>query len=272
MNLFQFDHVVHVVNKPEKAIAELAKYQLHAMEGGRHTGLGTYNTLSYFDLSYIEFLGTYDRELVKNSEHLPHSLIGNIAKDNFTEGLARVALRTTNIAGVAAHFKAMGLDVYGPITMSRMRPDGSELNWRLLFAGEDGSDKLALPFIIEWQEDDETRRADQTARGIIGQQPEGTSFDGVVFAVENADRTAAKWSRILQADMGKSTHDELLEANVATVSMPGGTLYFAQPITATSPLRHYLSERGEMPYAIKIAGNNAEQAVSIEQALYLLGQ
>ena len=54
---FTFDHLVWFYKNPEYAINPLSAKGIHAVKGGRHESWGTYNSLSYFDLSYIEFLG-----------------------------------------------------------------------------------------------------------------------------------------------------------------------------------------------------------------------
>ncbi|EIJ78482.1 hypothetical protein PB1_13029 [Bacillus methanolicus PB1] len=89
---FAFDHLVHFVEEPEEAIAILKENGIYAVEGGVHENCGTYNALSYFDLSYIEFLSTYDRKLVEQTEHPKHSLMETVVNDRFTEGFSRVAI------------------------------------------------------------------------------------------------------------------------------------------------------------------------------------
>ena len=48
------------VNQPEAAIEIFAGQQLRAAVGRRHPGWGTRNALSYFGLTYIEFLAISD--------------------------------------------------------------------------------------------------------------------------------------------------------------------------------------------------------------------
>ena len=60
MATLQWDHAVQFVNQPEAAIEIFAGQQLRAVAGGRHPGWGTRNALSYFGLTYIEFLAISD--------------------------------------------------------------------------------------------------------------------------------------------------------------------------------------------------------------------
>ena len=51
-----FDHLVHAVNcTPEEAAKQMQERGFHTALGGEHTTWGTWNSLCYFDLSYIEF-------------------------------------------------------------------------------------------------------------------------------------------------------------------------------------------------------------------------
>ena len=60
MATLQWDHAVQFVNQPEAAIEIFAGQQLWAVAGGHHPGWGTRNALSYFGLTYIEFLAIAD--------------------------------------------------------------------------------------------------------------------------------------------------------------------------------------------------------------------
>jgi hypothetical protein len=60
MTTLKWDHAVQFVNQPDEAIATFAGQGLNAFAGGRHPGWGTWNALSYFGLTYIEFLAIYD--------------------------------------------------------------------------------------------------------------------------------------------------------------------------------------------------------------------
>ena len=49
------------------------------MVGGHD--VGTYNTLSYFDLSYIEQIAIYDRDLFEQAAQYPYSLHYTFKRD-----------------------------------------------------------------------------------------------------------------------------------------------------------------------------------------------
>lgn len=266
MSKFQFDHVVHYLNKPEGIIPTLEKEGLHAVEGGRHEGRGTYNALSYFDLSYIEFLGAYDEELVENSDPHHHSMVETIIEKGFAENIVRFAARTTNIEAAAEHFKQLGATVNGPFPMFRKRPDGSVISWQLLYVGEE-NDSLKLPFIIQWDDHDEKRRKEQIEHGVIGKQLPTTHFEGVTFAVKNAQETAEKWSKYLELPIKIQYEDALLNAKVVVLDLPGGELQFAEPV-GEGIVKTTLETEGEVPLQINFKGFENERVVEIQHARY----
>lgn len=260
MTTFQFDHIVHFVDKPEEVIEELKKAKIHAVEGGAHENKGTYNALSYFDLSYIEYLGTYDRSLVVQLGSPRHGLTETLLKKNFEEGLVRFSIRTTDIEGVAKHLQEQELTVVGPEPLYRKRPDGSIISWKLLFVGEENN-SLKLPFIIQWDDDDDKRRLEQIEHGVIGKQPENLKFAGVTFAVVDAEYTAKKWSKYLGLELEKAYVDSDLNAYVYVLTLPGGDLFFTSPIGA-GVVADVLKKRGESPFQVNLSG--AEEARTFE--------
>ncbi|MNO63714.1 hypothetical protein D3C76_544260 [compost metagenome] len=101
MATMKWDHLVHYVNDLSKPIASFEDHGLVAFKGGSHKDWGTYNALSYFGLTYIEFLGIENLELAKATEH------NRVVKDAVKvlpehEILSRVVIRTDNIEEVAA--------------------------------------------------------------------------------------------------------------------------------------------------------------------------
>lgn len=255
-----FDHLVHFVDEPKEVIKPLQSQGIHAVEGGVHEGRGTYNALSYFDLSYIEYLGTYDRALVAETEHLHHSLIETVVNNDFKEGFVRFAARTSDIERVAERLKEQGLSVNGPVPMYRKRPDGSIINWQLLYVGEENN-ALQLPFIIQWDDNDDKRRKEQVEKGVIGNQPEKLDFAGVTFAVIDAEKTARKWSRYLGLEVAEAYVDQELNAIVQVLTLAGGDLYFASPI-GDGVVAKVITERGECPFQVNFSG--AKEPVTLE--------
>lgn len=249
---FIFDHLVHFVEDPKRAIEGLKERGIYAVEGGVHENRGTYNALSYFDLSYIEFLSTYDRALVEQTEHLKYSLPESIVQDQFVEGFTRFAVRSTDIEGDAKRFIEKGLIVNGPIPYSRKRPDGSVIEWQLLFIGDE-SNSLHLPFIIQWKDSDDVRRNEQIEKKVIVQHPAEVSFFHVMFAVRNLRESVDKWSELLDLKVSKEYVDESLQANCQTLELPGGHIVLCSPI-GDGIVSEFLEKRGEKPFQVNFSG------------------
>jgi len=267
MSLFQFDHFIHHVESPEKAKEALQSLGLHAVEGGRHEHHGTYNSLSYFGLSYIELIGVFDRSLVEDQAEFDHSLRATIVQSNYKEGGARIALRSKDLQKDAERFKKLGLEVVGPTPLSRTRPDGSVLSWKLLFVGEKGI-YPELPFFIEWEESDEERLNDLKERGTIDKHPIGdVTLKSVGIATKNISTVVEKWSKYLQLEIGESYVDESLNAKVQTLHLEGGNIVFYEPL-GEGKVQEIIESHGEKPFLIEFNNKKENKDVEVFGAIY----
>lgn len=142
--MLAFDHVVFVVR--DLAAAARSIYEMHGLAsvaGGTHPGHGTGNIVVPLGPSYVELLAVVDPDEAAGSP------LGRWVAERVDrgEGPAALCLRTEDIAVPA---NRLGLE---PVAMTRRKPDGSELAWRL--AGLDRMLEDGYPFFIEWQSDDE---------------------------------------------------------------------------------------------------------------------
>jgi len=265
---FQFDHFIHVVNSPEKAIEQFTSVGLHAVSGGRHENHGTYNALTYFNsLSYVELLGIFDRSLVEKASEQKHSLRDTIVRNDYKEGTTRIAFRTKNIVGVAKTFKEAGLEVFGPIDFSRKRPDGGLVTWKLLFAGKEGQ-YPELPFFIQWDETDEERLASLSEQGTIGDHAIGrTKLLSVGITCKNIEATVKKWSRLLQHRVGESFIDDSLNAKAQTLIVPGGNINFYEPL-GDGKVQEVLDNHGEKPFLLEIENEQKNEDIKLFDVIY----
>lgn len=193
----EWDHTVHYVNDLDAAIAGFGSLGLRAFRGGSHTTWGTHNALSYFGLTYHEFLAIEDRGLVDAMDR--SNLVVHDAAQLLPahQRLHRVALRTNDIAGVLGAWKALGLDV-GPVVDGRRRnQQGQWIEWKMATVGGD-IQGVPLPFVIQWTQDDGVRRDQLTAAGVIQPHPVGpVVLDRGVFAVADPQGAARAWGRLL---------------------------------------------------------------------------
>lgn len=262
----QFDHFVHLTPDPIEAAKQFQQIGLHAVEGGKHENLGTYNTLSYFDLSYVELIGIFNEQLVTEASSVKYSLRDTFVENRLQNGPQRIALRSNDLEKLAKHFKEKGLEVNGPTDFSRKRPDGSLVTWKLLFAGSP-NESLHLPFFIEWDEKDDERREDLKNRGVIQEHPLGDiQVDGAAFAVSNVEKIANLWSDLLNLPKGESYEDLQWNAKAQRLTLKGGDIIFYEPL-GKGLVEDVLREQGESLFALQLKGAN-QKTEKIYNAYY----
>ncbi|WP_053217429.1 VOC family protein [Virgibacillus senegalensis] len=139
----------HMIIGCEDAKAKSKESHLFAMEDGTHDQWGTYNYLGYLQNScYVEWLSPFDLEKAKQADN---PLIGDLLKhlNKPSAGNAmQFALRTDNMDKFIEHFHRHSIPYTGPLPGSRIKKDGTMLQWRMLFPTGDAV--LHLPFLIEW--------------------------------------------------------------------------------------------------------------------------
>lgn len=251
-----FDHLVHFTNNPEAALLKFKEIGLHAKLGGRHEHLGTYNVLSYFGLSYIEFIGIFDKNLVDKSIGVKHSLPDSFMKNNFAEGPLRIALRSCDIQADAKRFRELGLEVTGPVNLTRTQPDGKVLSWSLLFIGA-VDQTIELPFLIQWDDSDEERIEELTKKGFLDQHSSGNVvIDSVGYAVKNVEEAAKLWGELFQFKLGSAFIDDELNAKGIPLLVPGGNIHFYEPI-GEGIVKNTLDHKGEGLFTLQFKGASA---------------
>lgn len=202
--MYWLDHIVHFVKEPKSMAEKTRELGLHTVEGGKHEMWGTYNALCYFGLSYIEFIGVFDKELLEQSAEIPFTLHASYKKRNEQDGLTRIALRTNSIEEDAVKLRERGYEVIGPDSFSRVRPDGSVLTWKLLHFGKKDS-PFEFPFLIQWDGSDEERYNDLAKNGTIQKHPIGeVSIKEISFTVTDL-KWAEEWADLFQHEIVEST-------------------------------------------------------------------
>lgn len=239
-----FDHLVWFSKQPETAIQTLKQLGIHAAPGGRHETWGTYNSLAYFGLSYIEFLGIENLSIAKQHEEnrLVNQIVEQLAFEH-REGPATIAIRTDNMESLTDKLKAEGLTIYGPLPGERVRVDGEVIRWKLLFV-ENQSSGLKLPFFIQWEKSDEERDAQLKDQSL-------QKFESVVFVVQQLENTIATWSKLFNLRTSNVFFDSSLNTRCQTLELHGTNLVFCSPI-GTGIAEKVLTERGEGPFLVNL--------------------
>ncbi|WP_437890666.1 VOC family protein [Phytobacter sp. V91] len=196
MTTLKWDHAVQFVNQPEEAIATFAGQRLNALAGGRHPGWGTWNALSYFGLTYIEFLAIYDHaELASaQSDFLLSRDAAQLLPEN--QALHRVALRTDDVEQTHAELRSKGLQVSPIVDGKRNDPQGNVISWRI-FTIDGSFSGLPYPFVLQWGEDDNARLARLRAQRLDQPHAAGeVSLQSAIFEVQDPQAARAHWSAL----------------------------------------------------------------------------
>ncbi|AHF79095.1 hypothetical protein Sant_P0048 (plasmid) [Sodalis praecaptivus] len=196
MATLTWDHVVHYVNNLDEAIAAFSANQLMAFAGGAHPGWGTHNALSYFGLTYIEFLSIRDRQEVDRAKHdaLLARDIAALLPDQ--QILYRIALRSDNIDATYRSLQQHGLSLSPIQAGKRHDAQGNLIEWRM-FTLDGEYQGVAYPIIIQWGEPDEQRLRTLRQRGIDRPHPAGrVSLFSVSLQVTRPQDVSRHWQKL----------------------------------------------------------------------------
>jgi hypothetical protein len=138
--VLEIDHVIIVVGDLDAAAARFEReHGLASVAGGRHPGHGTANRIIPLRDTYLELVAVVDDSEASASPFGSY-IQARLAESG--EGPVALCLRTDDIAAIAERNGERAF------RMSRTRPDGVELSWRLVAL--DAALELGLPFFIEW--------------------------------------------------------------------------------------------------------------------------
>ncbi|WP_078428390.1 VOC family protein [Alkalihalobacterium alkalinitrilicum] len=238
------DHIVHFTD-PKLAMNCMKKYGLHVVHGGNHIKWGTYNTLCYFDLTYIEWMGINDISKAGKVDDI--GIIKQVYLErNQGDHLISFAMRTSNIEKLSLQLTKKGLKVRGPFIGERILSDGSQIKWKMLFIDNDFQ-TLPLPFFIEWEESDNERRVALRNRNLIAPHKLGDdlycSFIG--FAVNDLEKTVERWQNVFNLEASETFNSSSLNARCQKLFLNGGDLMFCEPVNKgrVSEVLHHYGER-----------------------------
>ncbi|MDM5155361.1 VOC family protein [Bacillus sp. DX1.1] len=263
-----FDHLVHVIQgTPIEAVKRMKSLGFHVLEGGEHTNWGTWNSLSYFDLAYIEFLAVQNENKAKQADN--PLVLQAIDKLMDGEGMLQIAVRTDRIEELAATFVEKGLHITGPIEGKRIRKDGHLIEWKMLFVNQEENGPR-FPFFIQWEESDESRRIDLQQVGVITPHDNQVKeIQTVYYAVNNVRETTAKWKDILQVQVNPVEIHKEWNALCQSISLENMKVQFCEP-KGEGLVQESLKQCGELPFAIEFKGEHERKnAYQIFGSMYI---
>ncbi|WP_406413224.1 VOC family protein [Streptomyces sp. NBC_01614] len=139
------DHLVLVTPDLSATVADFARRTgVTPAPGGVHVGLGTRNYLvSLGDMSYLEIIGPDPEQSAPGAPH-PFAVDALAVPRTVTW-----AISPPDLDAAIAGARAQGYDPGPAQSMSRLRPDGTLLEWRLT-DGDDAHPSGLVPFLIDW--------------------------------------------------------------------------------------------------------------------------
>jgi len=219
------DHVVIVVADLDEAVRRYEALGFAVTPGGRHS-TGTHNALIGLAGGYIELLAF----LQPNPAHrwAPALQRGG--------GLVDVCVSSDNLAEEIARFEAAGVALEPPRAMSRTKPDGSEIQWRLSIPK--GRVAGTVPFLIEDLTPIKRRRPPQRAHAN-----KVTRIRSIQFVTGDDTAARALVGKLLPGPQTKIV-DAALRAHGTRYSLGDAGFDILVPDSPSSPLTDWLAERG----------------------------
>lgn len=179
--LKRVDHLVYATPDLERGIEEIEQLTgLRAVYGGRHPGRGTCNALlALGPASYLEIMApdpeqaTLERPRAFGIDDLTHSR------------LAGWCAKATELEQLRAEAVLRGVPLGEVLSMTRRRPDGVTLAWRLTDLAVTVAGGI-VPFFIDWG--DSSHPASNAPTGLTlvdlrAEHPEAQRVQGMLHAV-----------------------------------------------------------------------------------------
>ena len=178
------DHVVILVEDLGASMERYGALGFTVERGGQHPGAGTENALiPLADGAYLELLAVRDR-LLAARHRLWQRADGRIRAPGEFGGFM---VGTDHLDQDATRLQLAGVTLAEQRAGSRLRPDGEQVRWRLVFP-----ERRELPALIE----DETPRAARVPAPVRGMCL-GTRLDEVAIMVPDVRDSAAVYARLL---------------------------------------------------------------------------
>ena len=216
MTSLVWDHVVHYVNNLQQAIDIFEAHGIAAHRGGNHPDWGTYNALSHFDLTYVEFLGIRDHaelDAISSWQVVSRDAGRFLPRQQV---LSRLALRTDDIDAVASSLHIQKIATSPILEGRRYDTEGNLIEWKMLTIDGDFQGVL-YPFVIQWQQSDDARRASLSAKKLL--QPnaaKGLTLTQAVIETEAPEALAEHWAALLDLPLSGDEYGPRLTLPNAT--------------------------------------------------------
>ncbi|MCW2478540.1 VOC family protein [Candidatus Symbiopectobacterium sp. NZEC135] len=220
MATLRWDHAVHYVNHLDDAVTTFTDNQLVAFPGGAHPGWGTHNALSYFGLTYLEFLSIRDAHELEQAQDF---LLSQDAKRLLPEQqvLYRVALRSDDIDATHQALRDQGLALSPIVEGKRHDKQGNLIEWRIFTISGDFQG-VPYPFVLQWKTNDAARLDFLRTHNIDRPHPVGQArLQAAVFTVQHPEQVARHWQKLFSFSASEHTPTTLYIGEQQFIFQPG---------------------------------------------------
>ncbi len=242
--LSSIDHIVILVHDLEAAVRDYTSLGFTVVPGGEHADARSRNALIAFqDGSYIELIA-FTNNIVPQSHgfYRPHG----------QEGLITYALLPTNIEADVESARQRGLDLEGPRSGGRLRPDGQRVEWQSAWPSTHD-----LPFLCG----DITPRDLRVPSGDARKHSNrATGISALGIVVSDIEKSKQRYSALLGPEKVPDDIQQAHDRKETAFHIGKALVVLAQPIGAGDP-KEQLQKRGEGPYLLVL---NAEPDIRPE--------
>jgi len=241
--LLRIDHVTIAGRRLEPLRQAFTAAGLEPEYGGPHSNGITHMALVGFDDgSYLELIST-----LQPGQTSPW-WDRHIAQDG---GPCGWAVQVGDIRQEAKNAFAQGVAVAGPALHQRRKPDGTRIEWEMVFLGNSDPGST-LPFLIA----DRTPRRLRVSPSPSVADSELVGVQTVVLGVNSLVAGVEQFKRLFGWSMLQVTEDAVFGARMAR--FPGQPFVLAEPMQKGSWLSRRLEELGESPCACLLASTRLD--------------
>ena len=155
-NSLPLDHLVLLARELDRAVDDLEqRLGVRAAVGGRHPAFGTHNALlSLGEVCYLEIIAIDPHadptQIRRRWPFIPRGWPWHPrGEDEPSCRLVNFAARSANVEQHVEAARSRGFDPGEIMSMSREKPDGTRLGWKLALRSEPAFDGV-VPFLIDW--------------------------------------------------------------------------------------------------------------------------